>query len=77
MIFELIQESEYHRPILKFKDSDAAWEAHSMICGAYSYPLQPSIVSYGGFENALEMFSDNFPFPQSDLFNLTSKGISA
>lgn len=64
MIFELIQESTTHYPLLKFKDSDAAWDAYAVIANAYSYPLCPSVVCYGAYENALEMFSGNFPFPK-------------
>lgn len=60
MIFTLIPASQYHGAILVFSDSDAAWSAHCMICDAYPYYLQPNVVCYGGYENALEMFC-NFP----------------
>ena len=67
MIFTRTQESNEHGIILVFPDSDSAWSAHSVLCDAYPYYLQPNVVCCGGYENALEMFTFFPAFQTSEI----------
>jgi len=56
MLFTVVPANDMHKTMLVFDDTDSAWDAFNTIADAFSFPRQPNVVCYGGYENALEMW---------------------